>query len=259
MNEVYETEGLGVFVTSMEWDNSGCRGPFIENYPPFEPWIAIIQRGKCTFNQKIANAVRMNASGVLIFDNEKSATLQSMKVELFNIPSVFTFQDKGEKLERLIQSSGKVLVKFMKGSHCKSIPFIKEQTFNITDLVSSEVANESGSQTQQTILYCGTPDAWSEFHEMLKKQTLFWNWNFPKSLKHETASDERKISALFGSGMSLILMMGTVVWMIFFMIQSIRRGNKRVKKVRRNNDILFENLLLNQLLGQRCSFKYSNI
>ncbi len=49
------------------YDRSGCKAPFQENYPSSEPWIAIIRRGKCTFNEKIANALALNASGVLVY------------------------------------------------------------------------------------------------------------------------------------------------------------------------------------------------
>ena len=37
-----------------------------------EAWIAVIRRGGCTFNEKIRNVLALNASGVLIYDNEAS-------------------------------------------------------------------------------------------------------------------------------------------------------------------------------------------
>ena len=38
-----------------------------------EAWIAVIRRGGCTFNEKIRNVLALNASGVLIYDNEVSS------------------------------------------------------------------------------------------------------------------------------------------------------------------------------------------
>ena len=38
-----------------------------------EAWIAVIRRGGCTFNEKIRNVLALNASGVLIYDNEGSS------------------------------------------------------------------------------------------------------------------------------------------------------------------------------------------
>jgi hypothetical protein len=45
-----------------------------------------------------------NASGVLVYDNEDSSVLQSMKVEWFKIPSVFTYNWKGKEIIQLIRS-----------------------------------------------------------------------------------------------------------------------------------------------------------
>ena len=74
----------------------GCQGPFLRNWPTDQSWIALIQRGNCTFNTKIANALGLKASGVIIYDYEKGGqVLQSMKVEPFSIPSVFTYHWKG--------------------------------------------------------------------------------------------------------------------------------------------------------------------
>ena len=55
-------------------DRSGCNPPFRQNYPVAgeEAWIAVIRRGGCTFNEKIRNVLALNASGVLIYDNEGS-------------------------------------------------------------------------------------------------------------------------------------------------------------------------------------------
>ena len=50
----------------------------LQNYPvpgegeEGEAWIAVIRRGGCTFNEKIRNVLALNASGVLIYDNEAS-------------------------------------------------------------------------------------------------------------------------------------------------------------------------------------------
>ena len=60
-------------------DITGCYPPFLDNYPRNESWIAIVKRGHCTFNEKIKNALDLNASGVLVYDNEDGKPLQSMK------------------------------------------------------------------------------------------------------------------------------------------------------------------------------------
>ena len=51
----------------------------MDNYPHDQSWIAVVKRGKCTFNEKVKNALELNASGVLVYDDENGETLQSMK------------------------------------------------------------------------------------------------------------------------------------------------------------------------------------
>jgi len=83
-NLKFNVEGVAVFVISGSTNdhfpknslrtevpgNLGCKGPFLKNYPSGESWIAIIQRGECKYNEKIKNAMKLNASGVLIYDSE---------------------------------------------------------------------------------------------------------------------------------------------------------------------------------------------
>lgn len=223
-------------------DNTACNGPFVKNYPSGEPWIAVIQRGKCTFNQKIANALRLNASGVLIYDNDNSGTLQSMKVELFKIPSVFTFSWKGQELVNLIQTFGKVFIGFNRGSHCRAVPLARDdsgtlppessnETSSSTSNALSATVDASAVSTQSKILYCGTPDAWSEFHDILKKQTPFWNWNLTKNLKHDSFNVEKKFSVMFVSVSFVVLMVISMAWLMFYYIQRFRKVSSKDKQV----------------------------
>ena len=58
---------------------TGCKPPFIDNFPHNESWIAVVKRGGCTFNEKVKNALDLNASAILVYDNENNQILQSMK------------------------------------------------------------------------------------------------------------------------------------------------------------------------------------
>jgi len=141
-NMKFDAEGVAVFVISgltIESflrnslktevpDNFGCKGPFLNNYPSGEPWIAIIQKGRCTFNQKIENAIKLNASGALIYDLESKKSLQPILEGLFKIPSVFTYGWKGKQISDLMQSHGKVFVNLTKGSYCRSLASIEEKS-----------------------------------------------------------------------------------------------------------------------------------
>ncbi len=103
-----------------EEDDSGCVGPFRPDWPDpsQERWVAVVRRGGCTFNTKISNAVALNASAVLVYDNEARDALQSMRVERFPVPSVLTYAWKGEELVRLMKKVGRVYVSLQEASHC---------------------------------------------------------------------------------------------------------------------------------------------
>ena len=103
-------------------DFTGCSGPFEPNWPDKgQPWIALVQRGECTFNQKIQNALELKASGILIYDlPDGGGVLQSMKVEDSEMPSVFTYHWKGMEIAKLVQEHQIVNLSIKKGSHCTS-------------------------------------------------------------------------------------------------------------------------------------------
>ena len=71
-------------------DITGCYPPFVTNYPKNEPWIAVIKRGHCTFNEKIKNAMDLNASGVLVYDDKHDNLLHSMKGKMLVLRFHFT-------------------------------------------------------------------------------------------------------------------------------------------------------------------------
>jgi len=209
----FDVEGVAVFVISVLTsdrflknslktevpDNFGCKGPFLKNYPSGESWIAIIQRGNCRFNEKIENAMKLNASGVLIYDSENTKTLKPMLIDLFEIPSVFTFGWKGKHIANLTHYHEKVFVNLTKGSHCRRLPFIKGEkpkaiielpplTTNFTYNVD-KISPSNGS----SVLYCGTLTAWSEFNEKAKQEDFIWDWNTTRYVHNETLSYDKKI------------------------------------------------------------------
>ena len=56
----------------------------MKNWPKEGPWIALIKRGDCTFSQKIRNAESLNASGVLVYDQDSgSGNLQRLQNSSF--------------------------------------------------------------------------------------------------------------------------------------------------------------------------------
>ena len=204
---VREASGVAVEMLSsilngdQGFDNTGCSPPFQANYPPSESWIAVIKRGKCTFNQKIANALRLNASGVLIYDSEDGGILQSMKVEKFPIPSVFTYHWKGKEILNYTKAIEKVYVSLQEGSHCRTTQM---------------------SENASKILYCTPTDPWDDIESMLKKTSNnpFWNWNGTRDT--DSFNVEKRTSVLFVSVSFIVLMIISLAWLIFYYVQRFR-------------------------------------
>lgn len=67
-------------------DSSGCSLPFRSSAGtgllPQEPWIALVRRGGCNFQLKVDNAYTSNASGVIIYNDRDSSSLEKMKLTL---------------------------------------------------------------------------------------------------------------------------------------------------------------------------------
>ena len=78
-SQKYATDSGLETSTQNNFDGTGCFPPFLDNYPHNETWIAVVKRGNCTFNEKVQNAFALNASGIIIYDDEDGKTLQSMK------------------------------------------------------------------------------------------------------------------------------------------------------------------------------------
>lgn len=47
---------------------------------PVEPWIALIKRGVCKFEDKVKHAYNYNAIGVIIYNDRDSQVLDKMQI-----------------------------------------------------------------------------------------------------------------------------------------------------------------------------------
>lgn len=211
-----EAAGVAVEITSEDdpEDRSGCTLPFRKTYPSDQKWIAIIERGKCTFNQKISNALSVNASGVLIYDNEDDGILQSMKVEeRFPIPSVFTYQWKGKEILKLMRTYSPIYINLQEGSFCR------------THILKGDKENKN--HKPKTMLYCTESDIWDDISQILRKSpgSPFWPWNVTRSNSGSgsSVSDyEKRTSVLFVSISFIVLMLISLAWLVFYYVQRFR-------------------------------------
>lgn len=71
--------------------------------PPVDAWIALVPRGGCI---KVENVWLLNASAVVIYNNDDSLALQKMPLsENRNISGVFITKKRGEDLVKLVANS----------------------------------------------------------------------------------------------------------------------------------------------------------
>ncbi|XP_040572053.1 E3 ubiquitin-protein ligase goliath [Lepeophtheirus salmonis] len=190
-------EGLPGELVNMNGSRKGCFPPFNTTYFPsgsqHQPWIALLERGECLFNQKIENAIAHGASGVLMYDDREQLRLESMKIRSdLQIPSVFTYRWKGLELLSLMQRVSRIRLSFRRGSHCR-----------VTDNTTSR-------------FYC--KQAGSPWHEL---QGIY----VPRDPYNRTITSfsvEKRTSVLFVSISFIVLMIISLAWLIFYYVQRFR-------------------------------------
>ena len=92
-----------------EKDNDWCE-PVIPKIPSsYKTWIALIERGNCEFVTKILHAKRVNASAVIIFDNDSSGTrLDDSPMRCYGVGSIVAVsisKELGIKLASIFEYS----------------------------------------------------------------------------------------------------------------------------------------------------------
>lgn len=83
--KILSVEGKLVHVTSSinKSDHTGCDADMLGTNGgpiPAEPWIALIKRGRCNFEDKVKHAYLKNASGVIVYNDRNSGNLDKMKI-----------------------------------------------------------------------------------------------------------------------------------------------------------------------------------
>ncbi|XP_066246985.1 E3 ubiquitin-protein ligase goliath-like [Euwallacea similis] len=123
--------GVLVHVTSRHKpdDHSGCIYPFDSSRSdgklpdPGTAWIALVKRGHCNFDVKVDNAFKSKASGVLVYNDRDSSSLDKMKLnpdQKRNISAVFIYKWKGEELAKLSENDSTVIVHITIAGHSAS-------------------------------------------------------------------------------------------------------------------------------------------
>lgn len=111
--KVLNVEGKLVHVTSSQNknDHTGCDAEILGTNGgsiPSEPWIALIKRGRCNFDDKVRHAYQKNAIGVIVYNDRHSKYLDKMKIigRDRNITAVFTYLWIGERFADFLDNKG---------------------------------------------------------------------------------------------------------------------------------------------------------
>uniref|UniRef100_A0A1Y9HBI2 PA domain-containing protein n=1 Tax=Anopheles funestus TaxID=62324 RepID=A0A1Y9HBI2_ANOFN len=106
-------------------DHTGCykhwSGTLGESIPDRStPWIALVRRGGCNFEDKVKHAYEHGAAGVIIYNDKGDSKLDKMKIndKERNITAVFTSKAMGlELIEILEVHKYDVHMRIIEGSH----------------------------------------------------------------------------------------------------------------------------------------------
>jgi len=80
-----------------------------------KPWIALVRRGSCRFDEKITNAYIHNASAIVIYNNEDSEVPQMNNFGSRSIVSVSITKNLGESLAEMMSNNKTMFVQISKG------------------------------------------------------------------------------------------------------------------------------------------------
>ncbi|KAH8283446.1 hypothetical protein KR018_002109, partial [Drosophila ironensis] len=80
-------------------------------------WIALVRRGRCTFEEKVKHVYQQNAAGVIIYNDKQVMQLEKMQIKgkTRNIAAVITYQNIGQELAMTLDRGFNVTLSIIEG------------------------------------------------------------------------------------------------------------------------------------------------
>ncbi|KAH8373539.1 hypothetical protein KR200_010342 [Drosophila serrata] len=80
-------------------------------------WIALVRRGRCTFEEKVKHVYQQNAAGVIIYNDKQVMQLEKMQIKgkTRNIAAVITYQNIGQDLAMTLDQGYNVTMSIIEG------------------------------------------------------------------------------------------------------------------------------------------------
>lgn len=117
VGKVDSVNGIVVHVSSNNHTtHDGCY-PLDSDNIPHEPWIALLKHGQCQDSTKIRHVALTNASAAVVYSDKSDSKLIKMYPKVFNLVSIFTTKEKGEKIANLVDNGTRVMMYISVGTH----------------------------------------------------------------------------------------------------------------------------------------------
>ncbi|XP_060082627.1 RING finger protein 150-like [Ylistrum balloti] len=140
-SKIAPESGEVVRVMTIENNTDGCND--LINHIPSRNWIALIQRGNCSFNKKIEIAAKTyNASAVVIYNSkEEKEPVNNNEVELptgvEDVVTIYIKNEEGQQIVNLLEKKYKVLMHITVGT--VTLPKTEDPTFNPHNISKTSV------------------------------------------------------------------------------------------------------------------------
>ncbi|XP_020648277.2 E3 ubiquitin-protein ligase RNF130 [Pogona vitticeps] len=110
----------------------GCDARTRFHIPPnITHWIALLERGNCTFRQKVLRAASQNVSAVVIYNNETHQDHVTMTHQgTGDIVTVMISQQKAKEILNYLEKNMTLLISIKVGSHFESKHFSHSSYFD---------------------------------------------------------------------------------------------------------------------------------
>uniref|UniRef100_A0A1I8NSU6 RING-type domain-containing protein n=1 Tax=Stomoxys calcitrans TaxID=35570 RepID=A0A1I8NSU6_STOCA len=122
--KIFNVHGKLVHISDAEdiKDDTACSGNILGTNGQPTPaegitWIALVRRGRCTFEEKVNNVYKKRASGIIIYNDKQVMSLEKMQIKgkTRNITAVITYQDIGEDIAMRLDDGVDVTAHIIEG------------------------------------------------------------------------------------------------------------------------------------------------
>lgn len=122
-SKAQQVAGYLVHVRSEDNDTHGCTWPMYKS-TPLKPWIGLLRRGNCSYQQKVDQFQSTDATAIIIYDTA-SDNLMTIELHAHHVLAVFVGKTSGRRMASLADSGDRIYVEFKPVIYVPQSPKIK--------------------------------------------------------------------------------------------------------------------------------------